>query len=303
MRVIKEDLDNLDKVKDSQPVQNLVTADAQQTSEKQEKEANKVTAPQEKPFLGAEKQSVPEEPKLPKAELSESLFEEVSSADELEDVKYAIEDDCIRKLANWFRGLSLIHISGYEPDWADMSRNSPSLEKVMAKIQELSEAVAEYATWFARDSFEECLNESPVLDGRQISTLPPGGSKYDIKAEEEDIWTQVANELDNTIDPQDTKRKIKATKKERYTDVFPDMDGNILVYAPSEERMDFAKRVAKLYGLEIKVKPSNSRNSRTAWQATIYIPQERVYGEGVEQDVDELLLSEALSTAENEDAK
>lgn len=84
---LKEDIQNLDRVKNLQPVENPVMADAQQDSKEKAKEAKKLTDPMElknqKAFLGANKQPVPKDAKIAKEatnkmySLDESLFEDV----------------------------------------------------------------------------------------------------------------------------------------------------------------------------------------------------------------------------------
>ena len=84
MKIIKEDLDNLERVQGRQTVQGIMMKDAEEQSKKSEDNFKEVAGdPQDlkkkKAFLGAEKQPKPEDAEVPKAELEESLFEDYSN--------------------------------------------------------------------------------------------------------------------------------------------------------------------------------------------------------------------------------
>lgn len=97
MKIIKENIENLDRVKGLTPVENPVMADAQQYSEKKSKETDELMNPLElkkkKPFIGAEKQETPKEPEEAKATLEESLFEDVDEDSNFFDVIAVIDSD------------------------------------------------------------------------------------------------------------------------------------------------------------------------------------------------------------------
>ena len=81
MKIIKEDLDNLERVENRQTVQGIMMKDAEEQSKKSEDNFKEVAGdPQDlkkkKPFLGAEKQETPKEVEIPKPGLEESLFED-----------------------------------------------------------------------------------------------------------------------------------------------------------------------------------------------------------------------------------
>ena len=81
MKIVKEDLDNLEKVKDRKTTQGIMMKNAEQESNVAEENFKEVAGdPMElkgkKPFLGAEKQETPKEVEIPKPGLEESLFEE-----------------------------------------------------------------------------------------------------------------------------------------------------------------------------------------------------------------------------------
>lgn len=87
MKLIKEDLQNVDSVENLQPVEEIVMADAQQTSKKKWKEVKDIIDPKErakeKPFTGSDgKQPEPKKAEVPKPQLDESLFEDVDEDEE-----------------------------------------------------------------------------------------------------------------------------------------------------------------------------------------------------------------------------
>ena len=81
MKIIKEDLDNLERVENRQTVQGIMMKDAEEQSKKSEDNFKEVAGNPEdlkkkKPFISGEKQPKPKDVKLPKPGLEESLFEE-----------------------------------------------------------------------------------------------------------------------------------------------------------------------------------------------------------------------------------
>lgn len=84
MKIIKEDLDNLERVKNRQTVQGIMMKDAEEQSKKSEDNFKEVAGNPEdlkkkKPFISGEKQPKPKDVKTPKPELEESLFEDYSN--------------------------------------------------------------------------------------------------------------------------------------------------------------------------------------------------------------------------------
>lgn len=81
MKIVKEDLDNLEKVKDRKTTQGIMMKNAEQESNVAEENFKEVAGDpielkEKEPFLGAEKQETPKKVETPKPELEESLFEE-----------------------------------------------------------------------------------------------------------------------------------------------------------------------------------------------------------------------------------
>lgn len=85
MKIIKEDLDNLERVQGRQTVQGIMMKDAEEQSKKSEDNFKEVAGNPEdlkkkKPFISGEKQPKPKDVETPKPELEESLFEEAESS-------------------------------------------------------------------------------------------------------------------------------------------------------------------------------------------------------------------------------
>lgn len=83
MKIVKEDLYNLEKVKDRKTTQGIMMKNAEQESNAAEENFKEVAGDpmelkEKEPFLGAEKQETPKKVETPKPELEESLFESIT---------------------------------------------------------------------------------------------------------------------------------------------------------------------------------------------------------------------------------
>ena len=79
MKIIKEDLDNLERVENRQTVQGIMMKDAEEQSKKSEDNFKEVAGNPEdlkkkKPFISGEKQPKPKDVETPKPELEELFF-------------------------------------------------------------------------------------------------------------------------------------------------------------------------------------------------------------------------------------
>lgn len=69
----------------------------------------------------------------------------------------------------------------------------------------------------------------------------------------EDVWLAVYDELSNDIDQeapgakQQVDKKLVADRHERYDDVRPYGDNDLIIYTSSEDKLNFAKKVADYY--------------------------------------------------------
>lgn len=91
----------------------------------------------------------------------------------------------------------------------------------------------------------------------------------------EDVYTQIYNELCGDIKGVEAKnRRFKVSNKERYSNdelAYGDGDWDIVVYADTKEGLDFAKKVAKEYGVEISdIKEYTSRYAKHKFSMQIH---------------------------------
>lgn len=95
--------------------------------------------------------------------------------------------------------------------------------------------------------------------------------------EDEDLWTKVWNELDASMDPQDCHRQVKAKRGERYQNIHTTINGDIVVYAENEGKLDFAKRVSDHYGLPYEVREDKNPKTNGYYKVylTIKFPEEK----------------------------
>lgn len=118
MKIIKEDLDNLERVHGRQTVQGIMMKDAEEQSKKSEDNFKEVAGdPQDlkkkKPFISGEKQPKPKDVETPKPELEESLFEE-DIDDSTSTYKYAYSSlmSIRRELKRNIHSLSISQLAG-----------------------------------------------------------------------------------------------------------------------------------------------------------------------------------------------
>ena len=118
MKIIKEDLDNLERVQGRQTVQGIMMKDAEEQSKKSEDNFKEVAGdPQDlkkkKPFISGEKQPKPKDVETPKPELEESLFEE-DIDDSTSTYKYAYSSlmSIRRELKRNIHSLSISQLAG-----------------------------------------------------------------------------------------------------------------------------------------------------------------------------------------------
>ena len=118
MKILKEDLDNLERVENRQTVQGIMMKDAEEQSKKSEDNFKKVAGNPEdlkkkKPFISGEKQPKPKDVETPKPELEESLFEE-DIDDSTSTYKYAYSSlmSIRRELKRNINSLSISQLAG-----------------------------------------------------------------------------------------------------------------------------------------------------------------------------------------------
>ena len=117
---------------------------------------------------------------------------------------------------------------------------------------------------------DEALNE----DGRQHRIKLTPEQKADEKAMAETLFDKVYNELEKATDGSKNKVNKKASQRYNSEDLSTDINGNIVVYAPTKDALQNAVNVAKGYNLEYKISTGSMKNKNHAFQCTLIIPEE-----------------------------
>lgn len=140
----------------------------------------------------------------------------------------------------------------------------------------------------ANESVEEPLIESPAAVAEPETkkrARSANEKKYKGDYSSEDLWLAVYDELsaelDNEGSGQQVDKQIKAKKGERYEHVYPVEGSNdIVVYATSPDKFEFAKRVCDYYEVTHD-EPKEDRNSTTneyyKYSMRIHIPEDEIY--------------------------
>ena len=258
MKIIKEDLDNLERVENRQTVQGIMMKDAEEQSKKSEDNFKEVAGNPEdlkkkKPFISGEKQPKPKDVKLPKPELEESLFEEAEKHTYYVKFKqngkpYVVEFDAY-------------NIEGAEQAFL---RSFPDI-----KSRNEYEILSKDGGSLTHNYNESLMNEAGgVKDGVLMST----------DGEPLTFWDKIYAELDATAgDDYDylKLREVPAKNKDRYVEIGVTQSGDIKVFAPEKQMLKHAVNVANYYGLDYIVDTSVGFNDpQKAFYCLVRIPEE-----------------------------
>ena len=259
MKIIKEDLDNLERVENRQTVQGIMMKDAEEQSKKSEDNFKEVAGNPEdlkkkKPFISGEKQPKPKDVKLPKPELEESLFEEAEKHTYYVKFKqngkpYVVEFDAY-------------NIEGAEQAFL---RSFPDI-----KSRNEYEILSKDGGSLTHNYNESLMNESGgVKDGILYSTY----------GEPLTFWDKIYAELDGNLSNDNDYTKLielPVKVKNKYQEISVTNDGNIRVFSPSEEGLQHALDVAEHYGLDYESGASTGYSDPAkAFYCTVIIPEER----------------------------
>ena len=126
---------------------------------------------------------------------------------------------------------------------------------------------------------DETLTESPVAVAEPETkkrVRSPNEEKDPWDYSSEDIWYAVYDELSASVDNegkgQQVDKQIKAKRGERYEHVYPHGEKDIIVYAKDPEEFEFAKKVAKHYGVTCEEpKRDENRNSNGFYKYSMVI--------------------------------
>ena len=259
MKIIKEDLDNLERVENRQTVQGIMMKDAEEQSKKSEDNFKEVAGNPEdlkkkKPFISGEKQPKPKDVKLPKPELEESLFEEAEKHTYYVKFKqngkpYVVEFDAY-------------NIEGAEQAFL---RSFPDI-----KSRNEYEILSKDGGSLTHNYNESLMNEAGgVKDGILYSTY----------GEPLTFWDKIYAELDGNLSNDNDYTKLielPVKVKNKYQEISVTNDGNIKVFSPSEEGLQHALDVAEHYGLDYESGASTGYSDPAkAFYCTVIIPEER----------------------------
>ena len=284
MKIIKEDLDNLERVENRQTVQGIMMKDAEEQSKKSEDNFKEVAGNPEdlkkkKPFISGEKQPKPKDAEVPKAELEESLFEDYSNnttqlvinlRDSIDETIYYSRELMDQLKANGDESnANFIYDAVFWPLFDD--------EEIMTVLDEL---LVEY-----RDKKESIVTSTKIkpIDVRKSTKLQEAGGMKDgvlmsTDGEPLTFWDKVYAELDATAgDDYDylKLREVPAKNKDRYVEIGVTQSGDIKVFAPEKQMLKHAVNVANYYGLDYIVDTSVGFNDpQKAFYCLVRIPEE-----------------------------
>ena len=284
MKIIKEDLDNLERVKNRQTVQGIMMKDAEEQSKKSEDNFKEVAGNPEdlkkkKPFISGEKQPKPKDAEVPKAELEESLFEDysnnttqlvISLRDSIDKTIYYSRELMDQLRANGDESnANFIYDAVFWPLFDD--------EEIMNVLDEL---LVEY-----RDKKESIVTSTKTkpIDVRKSTKLQEAGGMKDgvlmsTDGEPLTFWDKIYAELDATAgDDYDylKLREVPAKNKDRYVEIGVTQSGDIKVFAPEKQMLKHAVTVANYYGLDYIVDTSVGFNDpQKAFYCLVRIPEE-----------------------------
>lgn len=261
MKIIKEDLDNLERVKNRQTVQGIMMKDAEEQSKKSEDNFKEVAGNPEdlkkkKPFISGEKQPKPKDVETPKPELEESLFEE-DIDDSTSTYKYAYSSlmSIRRELKRNIHSLSISQLAGI-------------LTTAMDIVNIIDGALE---------------NNNKTVSNESVKLHEAGGVKdgilYSTYGEPLTFWDKIYAELDGNLSNDNDYTKLielPVKVKNKYQEISVTNDGNIRVFSPSEEGLQHALDVAEHYGLDYEAGASTGYSDPAkAFYCTVIIPEER----------------------------
>ena len=285
MKIIKEDLDNLEKVKDRKTTQDIMMKNAEQESNAAEENFKEVAGEpmelkEKEPFLGAEKQETPKKVETPKPELEESLFESITDYFIGEDkLMYQLLDrmksDCDYVINVGNKGaFKYLYSGSVDEQISDMMDLYNYLVNKNGPIEWIDENdIARYE----KELHDIEMNESLI---NEAGGLKDDGVLYSTDGEPFTFWDKIYAELDGNLHPQEndyiklSELPVK-NRKDKYQKISVDPEGNIRVFAPTRDKLEHAINVAKYYDLEYKAGTSiGYKDPEKAFYCTIYIPQD-----------------------------
>lgn len=313
MKIIKEDLDNLERVENRQTVQGIMMKDAEEQSKKSEDNFKEVAGNPEdlkkkKPFISGEKQPKPKDVEIPKPELEESLFEEAESSVAIYKDSYTKLMYVRKELKQNVSSLSLSQLSGLAVLATDIlnligggletNMNSESMDEELdvdvftpeearaywEKEHSNDPVLSEYDSF--NDWYEDSVANGYIKESCQSKLNEAGGMKkdgilYSTDGEPLTFWDKIYAELDGNLHPQEndyvklSELPVKS-RNDKYQEISVTGDGNIRVFAPTKDKLEHAIKVANHYKLEYDAGTSvGYTDPNKAFYCTIKIPEEK----------------------------
>ena len=311
MKIIKEDLDNLERVHGRQTVQGIMMKDAEEQSKKFDDNFKEVAGDPEdlkkkKAFMGAEKQPQPKEAEVPKPELEESLFEEAGNSVAVYKDLYSNLMYVRRELKQNVSSLSLSQLSGLAVLATDIfnligggldnNMNNESMDEDLdvftpeearaywEKEHNNDPVLSEYDSF--NDWYEDSVANGYIKESCQSRLTEAGGLRkdgilYSTDGEPLTFWDKIYAELDGNLHPQEndyvklSELPVKS-RNDKYQEISVTNDGNIRVFAPTKDKLNHAIKVANHYKLDYDAGVSTGyKDPNKAFYCTIKIPEEK----------------------------
>ena len=206
-------------------------------------------------------------PDMKKMKLSEELFEEYIPEVKLYKKAERIADD----IEEFIQYIGDIYLDdGYFDEY-----DRDAIDKTI-------DALHDFAQSYSHVMHNEDVFEAKEDDSDKKRSRGKNEVKYGVDYSDTDLWLQVYDELDASLENegagQQVNRFLKSRKGDRYQYIFVGPGTNdITVGAETPDKFAYAKKVADYYGVPYD-EPKEDKNIRTnkyyKWTMTIHIPED-----------------------------
>lgn len=207
-------------------------------------------------------------PDMKKMKLSEELFEDYTPEVKLYKKAERIADD-IEEFINYRLGDIYLDNEYFDDDDRDA-------------IGKTIDALYDFAQAYSHVMHNEDVFEAKEDDSDKKRSRGKNEVKYGVDYSDTDLWYQVYDELDASLENegagQQVNRFLKSRKGDRYQYIVVGPGTNdITVGAQTPDKFAYAKKVADYYGVPYD-EPKEDKNIRTnkyyKWTMTIHIPED-----------------------------
>lgn len=146
--------------------------------------------------------------------------------------------------------------------------------KKFLTYEEAINAMNDWKEEILRSAVDAVVDEALNEDGRQSRVDLTPEQKAEEKAMAATLFDRVYNELEKDTDGSKNRVNKKASQRYNTEDISTDVNGNIVVYSDSRDKLQNAVNVAKEYNLQYKLGPGSIRNKAHAFQCVLFIPEE-----------------------------